>query len=394
VIINNNLTPLNIINRIDSLSGYYDYQFIQSSFGLNYKLNANKYSVAIGARVIKSELVTRNKNTGDLLIVPIARFQYKFSVTQKFDINYLGTPIQPAYNQIQPIPDYTNPTNPIIGNPNLKPGFLHSINAAYENYIVNSKFNIAANLKANFINNQVVNNTILLYQQTLGNFLNYTYYSNLNGNYNLSGTYNISKQTNNRRYIFELNGIVQVGHSTAINNNFENINSTWRFNERLGPKFEPTENVEVNPFFSYDVFRSSNTLPNANNSNVQAFSLNLKGRLFLRTYRINYDISKNFVSGINSNITKNPLIVNFTIEKQFFKRKNGTVQLQVFDLLHQNNFVNRVITPNSITDTRTSALSRYFMLSFVLNLQKWAGSPKSKDGKPLLRKNDGSFISN
>jgi len=55
--------------------------------------------------------------------------------------------------------------------------------------------------------------------------------------------------------------------------------------------------------------------------------------------------------------------------------------------------VNRVITPTGFTDTKTNALSQYFMVSFRMNLQKWSGAP-TRNGKAMQRRGDGSFIYN
>ena len=79
------------------------------------------------------------------------------------------------------------------------------------------------------------------------------------------------------------------------------------------------------------------------------------------------------------------------IEQEFFKRKNGILRISAFDILDQNNFINRVITQNSITDTKTNALSRYVLVSFIINLQKWSGVP-TRNGRPMRRRGDGSFI--
>ena len=78
-------------------------------------------------------------------------------------------------------------------------------------------------------------------------------------------------------------------------------------------------------------------------------------------------------------------------EKQFLKSKNATLSLKAFDILKQNNFVNRIYTDQGFTDTKTNALSRYFMLNFRWILQKWSGIP-TKNGKPMIRKGDGSFF--
>ncbi|MFW0717585.1 hypothetical protein [Pedobacter sp. N23S346] len=56
-----------------------------------------------------------------------------------------------------------------------------------------------------------------------------------------------------------------------------------------------------------------------------------------------------------------------------------------------NNFVNRVITDNGITDTKTNTLIRYFMLRLSVRLQKLTGA-KSRNNTQPQRRGDGSFI--
>jgi hypothetical protein len=63
----------------------------------------------------------------------------------------------------------------------------------------------------------------------------------------------------------------------------------------------------------------------------------------------------------------------------------------VFDILHQNNFVNQSTTATGVTNTISSSLSRYFLIGFRLNLQKWSGRP-TRNGRNMQRRGDGSFI--
>jgi hypothetical protein len=179
-----------------------------------------------------------------------------------------------------------------------------------------------------------------------------------------------------------------------MSNSITNTVNSWRFNERFGPRISPNDWLEVNPFVSYDINTSANTLPGANNSNIRTTALSIEGKFFLlktRTLTIGYNASKNYISGINTNLSRNPFVVNAYIEKEFFRKKSGVLRLSVLDLFDQNNFINRTITQNAITDTRTNALSRYALVSFVWKMQKWSGSPK-RNGRDMKRRGDGSFM--
>jgi len=405
---NNNAYTYNVdsLNRnlpIDSLTNVYSYSFVQSRFALNYRLNKVKYNLSLGVTAIPTLLQGQRQGhdpveQSNFHVVPIFRFQYNWSRTERFAINYSGTPNEPTFNELQPFTDYTNPQNPIVGNPDLKPSFTHSIMTTYNNYMADSHFNFSTNINTSFINNQVVNNNVLVpeYLTKKGRrdttYIPFTHYVNLNGGYNINANYNLAKQYDNRAYNLELNGNVSYGHNVAMSNNVENYSDTWSYNERFGPRIDPNDWLEVNPYVSYAVTKSSNTLPGAIYVDTKTLALNVTGRFyFLKTWMFGYSASKNYVTGISQNLTKNPFVINATVEKELFKKHNGILSIQAFDLLDQNNFVNKVITPTGYTDTKTNALSRYVMVSFRLNLQKWSGAPK-RNGKIMQRRGDGSFI--
>jgi len=395
-----NIAPDGTATLIDSLSNNYKYSFTEGRFAANYRVYKPKYNLSIGATAIPSHLEGANISKGtttdrnDFYLIPIFRFQYVWSRQERISINYSGSPTEPTFTQIQPLPDYSNPQNPVFGNPSLRPSFQHSINTIFNDYITNSKVNLSANVNTSFYDDQIVSNVVQVAQPGLKSYLPETFYINMSGARSVTGNYNISKQSEDRDYNLALNGLVAYTHSLGMSNNIINVVTGWHYNERFGPRIDPNDWLEVNPYVSYDVNKSTNTLPNSINSNIKTTALSVDGRFFLlntRTLTIGYSASKNYINGISANVTKNPLVINTYLEQEFFKRKNGILRISAFDLLDQNNFVNRVITQTSITDTKSNALSRYFLVSFILNLQKWSGVP-TRNGKPMRRRGDGSFI--
>lgn len=385
---------------VDSLSNVFKYSFTETRLALNYRIQEKKYNVSLGVTGVPTVL-DGTKVSGGIVsthrsnfnLIPIARFQYVWSKQERFSVNYSGSPQEPSFNQIQPVRDESNPQNPIVGNPDLKPSFRNSINFQYNNYLVDSKFNVSGNANISFIKNQIVTNTVQI-ADTLGALKNETHYINLNGSYTIGGNYNISKQLADRKYNLSLNGTINYGHGISMSNNVQNFTTTWHYNERFGPQINPNESIEVNPYISYDVAKSFFTLPHSVNTNIRTTALAIDGKFYFlegRTATFGYSANKSFVEGVSKNLTRNPLVINAYVEQQFFRKRNLTVTFQVFDILKQNNFVNQVTTENSVTNTLSNAQSRYFMLSAKLNLQKWSGSPMRR-GQRMKRRGDGSFI--
>jgi hypothetical protein len=65
--------------------------------------------------------------------------------------------------------------------------------------------------------------------------------------------------------------------------------------------------------------------------------------------------------------------MNASLEQQLFKKKNGIIKFAAFDLFKQNTNINRTVNANSIVDSRTNRLTRYFLLTFTYRIQKFAG---------------------
>jgi hypothetical protein len=382
----------------------YNYSFTETRLTLNYRFNGVKYNISLGASMVPTELSGTKLNSGvgtnistsrsDLRFIPVFRLGYQWSRTERFTINYSGTNSEPSFQEIQPFTDISNPQHPVVGNPNLKPTFTHSVNLQYNNYIANSKLNFSFGVNASVPRDQIATNNIQILDATFAKnktFITQTNYVNLNGAYAVVGRYNIAKQLDDRKYNLALNGNVTYGYNVSENNNILYNSTNWRFDERLGPRISPNENIEINPYLGYDVSRSFFTQPGANSTEVKTTSLAVDGKMyFLKTYLITYSASKNYIVGL-PNLTTNPFVINAGFEKEFFEKRNLVFTFNVFDLLHQNNFVQQTVNAQSVTNTQSNALSRYFLAGFRLNLQKWSGSPK-RNGRDMRRRGDGSFI--
>jgi hypothetical protein len=399
-----NITPGGSSQIIDSLSNIYDYSFAQGRFALNYRYgigNTSKVKFSLGLTAVpallsgtKASLGTSTSRTSFNLI-PIARFEYRWSMQHKVSLNYSGNAQEPSFDQIQPVRDVSNPQNPIIGNPDLRATFAHSIRAEYNNYIANSKLNYSLNVNASSTDNQVIKNTTEVLDPSVTEskvYIRETRYLNTDGAYRINANYSISKQLNDRKYNLYLSGAARYDHRLSMSNGQTNINTVQTFVERFGPRINPTEWFEINPHVSYNFTRSMNSLPNFVDTKINTLAFNLDGRIyFLKSFLFGYSASKNYVSGISANVSSNPFVINMYLEKEFMKRR-GKITFQAFDILNQNNFVDREINDNGgYVDTKSNALSQYFMLRLSMRLQKWTGA-KGRNGKSVIRKGDGSFM--
>lgn len=394
------------LQELTRLENIYNYSFTESRITVDYNYSGTKSSLILGAAIVPTILsgtqVNNNTNNdvstsrSDFRVIPIFRYFYNWSSVERFQITYSGSNNEPNFQQIQPFTDRSDPNNIIIGNPNLKPTFTHSITASYNKYYPNDKFNLSFNVNGLLYENQVATNIIQVTMPitgTLNKTINEINFVNLNGDKTVSGNYSISKQLDDRNYNLALNGKITYGYINAISNEMPYHTTVWDFNERFGPRISLNNNqFMINPFVGYDVNKSFTNTLNAVPSNIKTLKLAIDGQIYLpKNYQLHYDASKNYITGF-TNYNLNPLVINAGAQKRFmFRNQSLAVTFNVFDLLHQNNFIQQSITPQATTYTLSNTLSRYFSIGLKLNLQKWGGVPMH-NGQPMKRRGDGSFI--
>ncbi|MBB6131482.1 TonB-dependent receptor [Mucilaginibacter lappiensis] len=393
------------LQELKRLENIYNFSFTETRATIDYRYTSKKSSLSLGATIVPTIIsgkqidnnTSNNVSTSrsDFRVIPVFRYSYSWSSTERFQITYSGINNEPNFQQIQPFADRSDPNNVIVGNPNLKPTFTHSITAIYNKYFPNDKFNISFNLNGRFYDNQVTTNIIQITEPISGSLnktINEINYVNVNGNKDLTGRYSISKQLNDRSYSLVLNGNVTYSYINAISNNINYQTTVWDFNERFGPRITLDDSkFMINPFIGYETNKASTNSLNALASTIKTIKLAVDGQIYFpHSFQLHYDASKNYISGF-TNYNKNPFVINAGIEKRILRSHKLAITFDVFDLLHQNNFIQQSVTPQSTTYTLSNTLSRYFLVGAKLNLQKWGGTPM-RDGKPRKRRGDGSFI--
>ena len=403
-----NVTPAGFSQVIDSLSNIYAYSFTQGRIAANFRYgmsNMSKFRFSVGVTAVPALLSGTKVSLGtttsrkSLNVIPIARVEYLWSRQHRISFNYSGNAQEPSFDQIQPVRDVTNPQNPIIGNPNLLATFNHSIRGNYNNYIANAKLNYSFNMNYSFTDNAVIRNNVEVEDFSVKTdpndrpvYITETRFLNVGGARRFDANYSVSKQLDNRKYNLALSGRVNFDHRLSMSNNLLNVNDVQTFIQRFGPRINPVEWFEINPYISYNYTKSVNSLPQFRPNETNTLALNIDGRMYIgETYLLGYSASKNYVSGIDPNVTSNPFVVNLYAEKELFNRR-GKITLQAFDLFNQNNFISRDFNDNGgYTDTKSNALSRFFMLRLSMRLQKWSGA-QSRGGRDIRRRGDGSFF--
>jgi hypothetical protein len=367
--------------QLDSLSNIYGNTFTYNRLGINYRYNDKKYNYSIGmaaqASSMKGEsFITKSSfNQTTFKWFPLARFTYNFSRTRTLSANYTGAVSAPAYSQLQPVYDYSNPQYPVVGNPDLKPEFKGTFAVRYNNFDFMSGNVLFTNISYSFSKDKVVSNSIDRSGNGNGgstSAIQETQYMNADGYYTTSGFYAFSKPFQKRKYTLSLNGNLNYSNNISFINSEKNTGKNFVGTQGVNFDVRLNEWLDMGAGGSFTFNQTKNSLARQSDTEVKTYTISSNGKIYFPAKIVlSYDLNKTFNSGYG--VSANPFIINGYLERQFSKSNQFSIRLQAYDLLNQNTSISRTVNANSITDTRTNKLGQYFMLSFNFRLQKFRG---------------------
>ncbi len=360
----------------DSFSNNFENTRITNRLGLKFIYETKKTAFNVGSRfrnvdITNSNLIAQtNIKQSVNNILPYLGYMYRFSQTTRFNLKYTTASSQPSINQLQPIPDNSNPNQVRVGNPDLLPNYTHSVNVSFNTYKpISGKYMwMSAN-----------------YSATNNSFANSIEYDN-NGR-TITKAVNVDGDFNGGFYIggglpffskkLEISPSLNGGYINNVSyiNGQKNITKTPNINTGLGISVN-LDTLTFSISYNYDYSAPSSTISTASNKpyNEQQYDASLLLKLPFKfsietsaTYRIN----SNRTAGYNINY----VLWNASINKMFFKNENLIVSLTGNDLLNQNINTSRSIQDNVIVDNKTNIISRYFLLKLTYKFN----STKTKD---------------
>ncbi|MBS1934795.1 MAG: outer membrane beta-barrel protein, partial [Bacteroidetes bacterium] len=394
---NNNTTINNTYDFVDSVKGYTNfdslfsnsYKFTSTSnrFTLNYRIQSNKLHLMLGSGLQFLGFNSRN-TTKDITVAhnyvnftPTVNLQYSFSKTQRLRFFYQGRTGTPTASQLQPLTTTTDSINYVVGNPDLKPQFTHSIRMLYSSFDPATQHVVFATINASTVVNDI--QSAIVNRPNGGQTSTYV---NLNGTYNVSGYFNygfaLKKPKSN------LNFITNVNYSqsqTLIKDSIKQIDYSHDYirNTLLAETVSWTTNIKKNFDMNFSYAINYNIARNSLHpqQNLDYFSHKFSAEItaytnsgWLIATTFDYTYTDTRVAGYTASV---PLL-SPSIAKSIFKKKNGEIRLTAFDLLNANTYVSKTISQNLITASRSNTLSRYIMLTFTWNLNNFAGSQQNK----------------
>lgn len=369
-----------------NLSNTFENRTNAQNGGVSYRYNTRDRQVSFGANIQSTTLMSNQSYPQTLQvnktftnILPNAMVRFNFSPNSNIRVMYRTNVNQPSVTQLQNVVDVVNAPFYTAGNPDLNQQYTHTISTryAYTNtakgllFVGNIFWQLADDYIANasFVprNDSVIGPNVKL---NAGDQL--TKPVNLDGYSSLRSFLTFAVPLKFIKSNLNLNGGVTYTKLPGIINSLRNETQTYTYTAGVVIASNVSQYVDFTVSYTANFNDVQNALITSSNyhyfQHVAGLQLNLlsKNGWFYQT-----DLNNQYFSGLSSALNQNYWLWNMNVGKKFLKDQRGELKLGVFDLLKQNQSINRTVTGEYIEDSQNQVLQRYFMLTFTYNLRNF-----------------------
>jgi hypothetical protein len=368
----------------ERLSNRFRNTFFNQEFSMGFRQVRKAYNLNVGMSVNSAmskskDLINSARDIAERWawsVAPYARFRYKFTDTRNLNFFYRMRANQPSITQLQPVADESNPLNIVIGNPELKPTFNHSMNLRFSDFAQGAQRSIMAMMNVDFAQNSIISTTT--FDNVTGGRT--TSYMNVNGVWSAMAMNMVSFPFGSSKTWYYSNHIFgRYAVNKGMNDGVINRSNTLNLNISPGLAFRNSVfDLEVRPRYSFQ--NTTNTVKASNIRNVHTW-----GGMFNGTYSapfglvISTDLSYSTTSGYSAGYDTHQWRWNGSIAYQFLREKQASITLSVYDILGQQKNIFRNVTGDYIEDVFYNSLGRYGMVTFTYRFNTFKKGEQPKD---------------
>jgi Outer membrane protein beta-barrel family/Carboxypeptidase regulatory-like domain len=374
------------------LSNKFDNTITTNNGGVTYRFVPNKdqqFQVGVSYQTTKLESnrtfpSKTNVNQSFSNFLPNLMFRKKLAKYSNIRIFYRASTNFPSVTQLQDVVNLTNPLRVSAGNPLLKQSYTQFLGSrfTYTNTKTTNSFFVGFFVQT--ANDYITNATFIpsLADSSIQNGIElkkgaqFTKPLNLNGYRSARSFFTYSmplkfiKTTLNLNAGFTYQRLPGQINTTAILTNNTVYNTGFSLASNI------SEYIDYNISYAANFSQTNSSITGSNNFVNQAAGLQIN-LLSKKGWFVQNDVSYQTNTGLSAGFNQKFGIWNAAVGRKFLKKNAGELKLSVFDLLKQNQSVNRTIDARYIEDAQSVVLQQYFMLTFTYSLKNFGKAKPS-----------------
>lgn len=324
------------------------------------------------------------RNVGN--IAPNVRFRYRWSKQTTLNVMYRGMTSQPSMTDLIDVTDDSNPLYITKGNPGLKPSFTNRVNAFFNTY--NTEAQRGFNVSVGFSNTLNSISRKATYVEETGATI--TQPDNINGNWSVDGGFSFNSAVPaNTKFTYNTFTMARYSNNVSyisvqnVKGSVKNKARTMFLSERLSTNYR-TDNFDISLSGSISYSHSKSSAQPEDKMDIFNFSYGPSMNYTLPWYniQISTNISMSSRRGYSDpSANTDELLWNAQLSASFLERNALTVSFQIFDILHEQSNISRMVDALSRRDSETNSIYSYCMFKLAYKFNNNAKGSDDKKGR-------------
>jgi hypothetical protein len=373
-----------------NISNKFENKYNTNNAGITFRKGNRDKMFSIGLALQHSTLeskqifpLTTNVSRTFFNILPEASWNQKISTRSSIRLNIRANTNAPSINQLQNVFNNSNPSFISTGNPDLKQQVAQNLNTRYTFTNTAKGQSFFANINVQKNNNYISNATFIANKDSVLNPSVKLYRGsqlskpiNLDGYWSARTFFTFGQMIKPLKANININAGVGYTNIPGIVNNINNTSKAYNYNTGITVSSNVSQYIDYTFSYNAGFNKVDNSLqPNLNTkyynftTGLQFNLLNKKGFFFQN------DINNQSYKGLADGYNQSFWLWNMGVGKKFLKDQKGELKLSVYDLLKQNQSIQRNITATGIEDVQNVVLTQYFMLTFTYKLKNFGKAP-------------------
>ena len=369
----------------ETLSNKFDNISITHNGGITYRLGNNRDNqFAVGISLQHSKLESErifpsvsHVNQSFTNVLPNLMWSKKIGARSNMRVFYRASTNFPSVTQLQDVVNNTNELRKSVGNPELKQSYNHFVSGRYTFTNIQQGRSFFANVFLQAQQNYITNATYIAQQDsiiqpgsTLKKGAQLTKPVNMDGYKSFRSFFTFSQPVKFIKSNINLSTGFSYSKLPGLINSAKTSTDNFTYSGGIVVASNVSEYMDFN--LSYNVnFNNAKSSIGTNDKYVNQSAGIQTNFLTKSGWFLQNDVSNQSYTGMSDGFNQSYWLWNAAIGKKFLKSRAAEFKLSVFDLLKQNQSINRTVEANYIEDVQSQVLQQYFMLTFTYSLKNF-----------------------